>query len=298
LACCVFGVDAIAWQPAEMAVRSGDQPLRLQSDELTESSGLAFSRRDDGYVWSHNDSGDRARLFAFDQRGVLTGGVQIVGARASDFEDMASFDDDGPRLLVADVGDNDANRSTVSLYLFDEPPPQKRTRVRSFQHIVVRYPGGAENCESVAVDVERRQILLLGKSALVANLHGVPLPPRDDSVGGSQETGGDVNEDDAVGRVWRIEVTAEPIAKVAIPMATGMELCPRTGDLWVSGYWHAYRYANPKQLPWPQLVNALPEMVELPKLKQIEAIAVDSGGRVWVTSEGRPALMQRVIHSP
>ena len=276
---------AAAWQPEDPEVRAGGEPLRLNCDELRESSGLAFSQRNEHFVWSHNDSGDRAQLFAFNDSGGLTGRVVLRGVKATDFEDMASYRDDGPRLLVADVGDNDANRSEVSLYLFDEPAPHKSTRVPSFQHLVVHYPGGPQNCESVAVDVKQRRILLLGKSALVATMHAVPLPPKP-------------KPGDADGpQVQRIDVKAEPIARVAIPLATGMDICPVTGDLWVSGYLHAYRYANPKDQPLTTLLKSLPEMVELPKLKQVEAIAVDSSGAIWVTSEGRPAMMQRVEHS-
>lgn len=274
-----------AWQPSDADVRSGSQPLHLACDELNESSGVAFSGRNDQYIWSHNDSGDRAQLFAFDQTGESTGRAYLQGVKATDFEDMASYTDDGPRLLVADVGDNDTVRSAVSLYLFDEPSPQKITRVEGYQHLVVRYRGGAANCESVAVDVKHRRILLLTKSALIATMHALPLPVNRQPEG-----------DDAA-QVQRIEIEAQPIAQVAIPLATGMDLCPLTGDLWVSGYLHAYHFANPKQQSLPELLKGLPAMIELPKLKQVEAIAVDPNGMVWVTSEGRPAMMQRVDRS-
>lgn len=284
----IGGRSAQAWQPRDTEVQAGTTALRLDSPSLIESSGLAFSHRNSQCIWSHNDSGDSAQLLAFGVDGKPSGRTVLRGVRASDWEDMASFVDGGPRLLVADVGDNDAQRSSVSLYVFDEPSPVRNTRVHRFQHVVVRYPDGPQNCESVAVDVARRRILLLGKSALVATMFEVPLPPREPG-----SVSGEAGEKKAP-----LEHTATAIAQVAIPLATGMDLCPVTGDLWVSGYLHAYRYPQSKNLSLQERLRQLPQMVELPKLKQVEAIAVDDEGVIWVTSEGSPAMMQRVGYSP
>lgn len=289
-----------AWEPNSQTVAAGTEPLTLNFGALNESSGLAFSYVDKNCVWSHNDSGDRARLFAFNASGKLCGRTSLRGVKADDWEDMASFDDSGPRLLVADVGDNDSQRKSVSLYIFDEPDPKRRTSVESFQHLVIRYAGGAQNCESVAVDVARRRILLLGKSPLVATMHEVPLPKRpklNHSKSKDANTNGTATTDSS-DAVMVIEIEAKPIQSVAIPLATGMDLCQKTGDLWVSNYFQAYRFANSRRMTLEERLKRIPEIVELPKLKQVEAIAVDDQGRIWVTSEGSPAKLQRVIVSP
>jgi hypothetical protein len=80
----------------------------LANKKITESSGLAASRRTAGVFWTHNDSGDKPSLYAFDLRGRDLGTWQIQGAAGRDWEDMASFSLGGkPWLLVADTGDND-----------------------------------------------------------------------------------------------------------------------------------------------------------------------------------------------
>ena len=91
-----------------------DQAKRVQhvatlaEDELTESSGLAFSRRKQNRLWTHNDSGGKPRLYAFDTDGRKTGQVDLAAGMV-DWEDIAAFSDEGvPRLLVADSGDNRA----------------------------------------------------------------------------------------------------------------------------------------------------------------------------------------------
>ena len=79
--------------------------------ELTESSGLAVSE-DSSLVFSHNDSGDRARIFVFDRNGASKGQFNLAGADAIDWEDMCAFEIGSTRYLaVGDVGDNTARRS-------------------------------------------------------------------------------------------------------------------------------------------------------------------------------------------
>src|SRR5205085_12428518 len=40
---------------------------RLESREVTESSGIVASRRNPGLFWTHNDSGDGPFVYAFDR---------------------------------------------------------------------------------------------------------------------------------------------------------------------------------------------------------------------------------------
>ena len=273
---------AMAWEPRKKSIVEGQEPLLLLADTLNESSGLAFSRTDANCVWTHNDSGGRARLMAFTHAGKPCGRVLLRGVKALDWEDMASYVDKVPRLLVADVGDNDNRRKTVSLYLFDEPDPRTRVDVDSYIHLVVRFADGAQNCEAVAVDVKKQRILLLAKSPLLATMHQVPLPSRSKQRASEE-------------KVVTIEAQAVPIQRVAIPLATGMELCAKTGDLWISNYLSAYRYPHHRKLDLEARLKSVPQIIDLPKLRQIEAIAADDRGRVWVTSEGKPAKMQRLI---
>ena len=89
--------------------------VRLSESSVTESSGLAASWRTVNHFWTHNDSGGQPRLFAFDSQGQATGKVELQGVKASHWEDMASYVDNGiPRLLVADCGDNQRRLNTIT----------------------------------------------------------------------------------------------------------------------------------------------------------------------------------------
>src|SRR5690606_17919192 len=99
-----------------------DEPIHsviLDSNELSESSGVAQTGP---LIWTHNDSGDVPRLFAFFEDGTLRGQFLIRGAQAIDWEDMCAFQRGGKRYLaVGDIGDNLANRQSVFVYVVEVP---------------------------------------------------------------------------------------------------------------------------------------------------------------------------------
>ncbi|MCP4889704.1 MAG: hypothetical protein GY904_24240 [Planctomycetaceae bacterium] len=258
--------------------------VNLAAPEIAESSGLAASWRKEDHFWTHNDSGDQARLFAFNTKGRLTRTLQFSTLQAEDWEDMASFvDGDVPRLLIADCGDNQRNRSSVTLYLMDEPAPDHEHSVdpKNLTTLSVVYPDGARDCEAVAVDPKRRKIVLVTKSFLPAvGAYTIPLPPRPEG-------------DQAV----RQQVTAKRIATLAIPMVTAMDLNQRSGDLWLASYFQAFCFScKDREQKFSDQFSALPKPIELPRWRQIEAFAVDPSEQLWLTSEGSPTPLGRIIH--
>jgi hypothetical protein len=89
--------------------------------EIPESSGLAISRRNPGLIWSHNDSGNAAVLFALDAGGAVRGRVRVP-IRMRDWEDVsAARCPSGDCLYLADIGDNQRNRPRIQIYRVPEP---------------------------------------------------------------------------------------------------------------------------------------------------------------------------------
>ena len=56
---------------------------------VPETSGLAVSRRTPGLLWTHNDSGNEAVLFAIDASGTDRGRVRLP-IRTRDWEDVSA----------------------------------------------------------------------------------------------------------------------------------------------------------------------------------------------------------------
>jgi hypothetical protein len=136
---------------------------------LTEASGLAASRRNPGLLWTHNDSGDTARVFLIDEAATIVTEVRVDGAGALDWEDVAvgPGTDGAPWVWIADVGDNFLLRPTVQLHRFREPTygpnPPRQDVVRSEQIRVV-HPGGPRDVEALLVDPDTGDAYLVSKS--------------------------------------------------------------------------------------------------------------------------------------
>ncbi len=123
---------------------------RIASGEIRECSGLAASRRHPGIFWTHNDSGDTARLFAIRADGSLAATCAVEGAGAMDWEDIA-LDDQG-FLYVADIGNNRRDRKDLRIYKIKEPDALADGTLPVAETIDVAYPDGNFNSEALCVD--------------------------------------------------------------------------------------------------------------------------------------------------
>src|SRR5688500_10896972 len=93
----------------------------LPSD-LRESSGLAQGRSNPDLFWSHNDAGNSPVLYGVSSEGNLGATVRIQGATLKDWEDIEAGRCGGTNcLFVGDIGDNNGNRSTITVYRVEEP---------------------------------------------------------------------------------------------------------------------------------------------------------------------------------
>lgn len=129
----------------------------LGDDDLSESSGVAVSRRHAGVLWSINDSGHPAALFATDTLGRPLGRVRVSGAENVDWEAVAAGtcgDGAGTCLYIADTGDNRERRTWVRLYRVAEPALGGGAARATAPAAVLRlrYPGGPRDVEAMFVD--------------------------------------------------------------------------------------------------------------------------------------------------
>ena len=124
-----------------------------------ESSGVAVSRRHDGVVWTHNDSGHENLLYAINLQGDLRGTFRVRGAASHDWEDIALGRcpaRDGDCLYIADTGDNLFRRETAAIYVIPEPDlpaiasgsTEDTEAARRFDF---RYSDGPQDVEAMAV---------------------------------------------------------------------------------------------------------------------------------------------------
>lgn len=103
---------------------------KIDIKKLDESSGIVVSRQMANVFWTHNDSSDKARLFAIDKKGKKLGEFDIEDADAIDWEDISiapcsilpsQSTEDGDCLFIGDIGNNTTQRDTFTIYVVREP---------------------------------------------------------------------------------------------------------------------------------------------------------------------------------
>jgi hypothetical protein len=115
-----------------------------------ESSGLALAGSGDA-LWTHNDSGQPV-LQRVGLDGTPRGQVAVTGATVTDWEDVAAgpCPGGGRCLYVADIGDNQARRASITVFRIPEPAPGA-ARSRPAQALSATYPDGPQDAEALFV---------------------------------------------------------------------------------------------------------------------------------------------------
>lgn len=271
------GACARTYRPPEVVAS-------LPGDALDEVSGLAASRAAPGALWMHNDSGDRARLFAVGPDGALLGRVSLPGVTARDAEDLALArcpDGVGDCLWLADVGDNAGAREDAVVYALPEPPirlapfaDREAARVWRFP---VAYPGGPVDVEALAVAPDGGTFYLIEKrDAPTVQVFAHPGP----LVDGERALLRTVARFAAPG----IDVDRGRLVTAADLHPTGLRLLVRV-------YTGSYEYRLAPGQTLADLDGLMPTLVALGPLAepQGEAIAYTADGRAVVTVSEDPA---------
>jgi len=140
---------------------------------LDEVSGLVASRRHRGVIWAHNDGSERPGLFALGDDGADLGFHPLMLDGVVDVEDMAMIsgaEDD--EILLGDIGDNGASRSSIRMYRFAEPDPAVIAPIADVEVLEYTYPDQAHNAEVVLVDDVNRSVTIVTKAQ--RRVDGIP----------------------------------------------------------------------------------------------------------------------------
>lgn len=166
-------------QPLQYGTVFEQTPQSVVVDNsITEASGIASSKINPGYLWIHEDGGNRPQLFLLKKDGTLSKSIPINKASNTDWEDMALAK--GPNasknyIYLADIGDNMLFRSSYSIYRFEEPV-LSMSRVMTYDRIRFRYPSGSHDAEATLVDNITKDIYVITKSDKLAQVYKIPYP--------------------------------------------------------------------------------------------------------------------------
>jgi hypothetical protein len=278
--------------------RKAIQVGHLADRGLVEASGLAPSRLRNDLLWAINDSGNEPFLYAVSTNGASLGAVRILDAQNRDWEDLASFRlRNTAYLLIADVGDNSENRENYFLYVIEEPTI-KAERLAEDRGLAwawrmqFYYEDGPRDCESVAIDLPGRQILLLSKRNMPPVVYRLPLMP------GSKESIHVATHLTTVPHIPQAKVkdiVEDPGFGRSRSQPTAMDLSPDGSKAVVLTYRNAYLFLRAADKTWSETFAGWPLLISLPKIRQAEALCFGTDGKtLFVTSEKRPAPLLRL----
>lgn len=260
----------------------------LLDGELDETSGLAASRAHRNTLWLVEDGGNGAKLHAVSRRGRRLASFRVEGAANTDWEDLAGFDWQGRHyLLIADTGDNGGLRRTLLLHVIEEPAALADGGVvRPAWSIAFRWPDGARDCEAVAVDAARSEVLLVSKKRQPPELFALPLRPGP----GLQ----------MARRIGRLSVPAPSAEDGRLGrQVTAADLSPDGRTLAVLTYARLLLYRRTGNEPWRATAASPPSAQPLPWLHQAEAVAWAADGRgLFASGEFSPAPLVYLSPAP
>ncbi len=266
----------LLWLDTAAAASAADAPLfSFQDSRVAESSSLV-STPAGPWLWTANDSGDTARLFAVDRSGRTLAVAALPGTEVTDVEDSALGPD--RTLYVGDIGDNGAVRTSVAVLRVPEPAVDpRRTGVRVTtappRRAVLTYEDGPHDAETLLVHPRTGQVLVVTKGVFGSTVYAAPQPLAD----GVLRRVGSVS--------FRVTGTpGGPSPQVAAQLlATGGSVAPDGSRLVIRTYTDAYVWP----VPGDDLVAALrgtPQVLPLPASKQGEAVTWSRDGSTLLTS--------------
>ena len=158
---------------------------------LDEVSGILESHTNPNMLWLHEDSGNKAAIYLYDEKGNRKQEYSLNGISAIDYEDMCrGFNGNGEfkALYIADIGDNNTYRTHVSIYRFPEPNFAQDTQLNEIANTLIEelkltYPmvdgiQTKENAEALFVDPLSQDLFIFTKDKSTCKIMSSsgPLP--------------------------------------------------------------------------------------------------------------------------
>jgi len=258
------------------SVREASDAGTVGPKSLSEASGLVASRVHPRVLWLHNDSGDAPRIFATRDDGLALGVVELEGAEARDWEDIAQ----GPGpiegksyLFIGDIGDNARERESVHIYRVEEPALDDtgRPKVSSVRadRIEVRYAKGPRDAETLMVDPLSGDLYIVEKNLTDSGVYRIPRPGVGDS-----------------------SVTTKAVAHVNLLLSTGGDVLPTGEGFAVRTYMGITYWPRDPAQPLEAAFDGTPCSLPLTSEPQGEAFGFFRDGSGYFTlSEGEAAML-------
>lgn len=153
------------------------------NQNLKEISGLVGGIRNEQFVYMIQDQGNSNEVHVFDINGVFVTKFVLIGLENIDWEDIAIGPGPEPNesyIYVADIGDNEAKRSSVRIIRFPEPYISVNTStsvsISNYDVINFKYPTGAKDAETLMINPFNKDLIIMTKRDLVTRVYKIEYP--------------------------------------------------------------------------------------------------------------------------
>lgn len=153
------------------------------NQDYKEISGLVCGRKNENLVYMIEDKGNDNEVYVFNQTGQFQTKIVLTGLDNIDWEDLAIGS--GPiagetYIYIADIGDNDAIRSSVRIIRFIEPDLSSNNSntisIADYDIINFQYPTGAKDAETLLFDPFTKDLILMSKREIVSRVYKLQFP--------------------------------------------------------------------------------------------------------------------------
>jgi hypothetical protein len=261
----------------------------IESGEIAESSGLANSPCQPDVLWTHNDSGNDAFIFALDKTGKKLATFRVSGAKNTDWEDLAIRKEQAGEcfLYIGEIGNNARARGEFTVYKVKEPTVSGETdsskknplSTGEAEAIKFEYPDFRHDAETLMIHPATGDIYVLSK-----RLSGA-------SAVYKLKAGYDAGKTNPLEKITDFTVPAIPNG-----LLTGGSISPDGKRVVVCDYFAAYEIVLPNGAKnFDEIWKQKPQKIELGAREQGEAIAYAADGKaIYATSEEKNSPLIKI----
>lgn len=251
--------------------------------DLKEASGLAFGRKNEGYIWTLQDKGNSNSIFLLD---AITGETVVEylvkGTKNRDWEDIeisAGPESGKNYLYIGDTGDNNLEYEDYTIYRIEEPKFEESHRNQTlvleipFDKIIFEYPDKSHDVETLMVDPDTKDVFLVTKRDIFSLLYHLPYPQKTDKLNKAVLSG-----------------------RFPFRIATAGTVSEDGNEVLIKTYDRVFFWKKSADESFVSLLGSAPTFAPYEKEEQGEAICFDEKGGYFTLSEWNEGIIPDLNH--
>jgi hypothetical protein len=172
---CGLNTKSYAVKPTNEHFTQPEVVGKIKDKEIIEASGITVSKCQPDVLWTHNDSGDDAFIYAVNPAGDDLGTWRVKNAQNIDWEDIAEYKDKSGKCLIyiGEIGNNQLERNVHTIYRVAEPQVTPQTANLKHKDALETLPADSlsfsyadvnQNAETLMVHPTTGEIYVLTKN--------------------------------------------------------------------------------------------------------------------------------------